>query len=151
MSDCQSGFPLTSVRPLKWIVGIRNAGQRPSSHSAELRVEVRHPDRADFARPQELLLISPSLDICWAFAERDYLVVLRVGPRPVYEVHIDIFDAKLVEGLLQGLRDFVVMMIRERGRQEDLIAKDTALADRLSDLLFVHIPVRLQQILSELG
>ena len=105
--------------------------------------EVRHSDGADLPRSQELLHIPPGLDIRWAFAVRDHLVVLSVGLGPVDEVQIDIVDADLVERFLQGLGDFMVVMVRKLGREEDLFARDTRLAERLSDLLLVRIPVRL--------
>ncbi len=34
----------------------------------------------------------------------------------MHEVQIDIVDAELVEGFLQGLGDFMVVMVRKLGR-----------------------------------
>lgn len=55
------------------------------------------------------------------------------------EVQIDIVDAKVLERLLQSLRNTGMVDVVELGGEEDLFARDTGVFDALTDFLLVAI------------
>lgn len=58
---------------------------------------------------------------------------------PVHEVKVEVLDAELVEGVLNGLTNVVVVELEELGGDPDLLTGNTRELDTLSDLVLVLV------------
>ncbi len=112
-------------------------------HLEQLHREVGYSDRAHLPGLEQCLHVAPRLDEGRTLVVRDGRVVLRVRLRPVHKVEVDVVDAELREGLLEGRVHLVVVLVWELRGEEDVRARDAGLADRFPDVLLVCVPVRL--------
>lgn len=92
--------------------------------------EVRHPDGPDESVGVELLHRQPTLD---------EQAVARI--RPVDEVQIDIIDSQVAAALFEGAESALVSLVgvAQLGREEELITRDPAETDRLTDASLVAV------------
>ena len=58
---------------------------------------------------------------------------------PVHEVKVKILDTELVESVLNGLADVVVVELEEFRSDPDFLARNTGELDALSDFVFVLV------------
>src|SRR4051794_26471581 len=95
--------------------------------------EVGDADRAGLPVGQRLLEALPRLD-----------VAVFAGPRPVDEVEVDVVGAELGQALVQPLdgRVEAVAVVVELGGDEDLVAGQPGLRQRLADALLVAVHLR---------
>lgn len=61
------------------------------------------------------------------------------GDVPVHQVEVEVLDAELVEGVLNGLADVVVVELEELGGDPDLLAGNARELDTLSDFVLVLV------------